>query len=77
MQAIQTSFISPTNTRGDRIKAECWAKKIIISWNFSLNQEENHKVACQKLMDILGWDNKFSSGQLRDGSYVHVLEWTK
>jgi len=74
MQAIQTSFMPCTNTKGDRIKAECWAGKIIISWDFGLNQEENHAAACQALWSKLGWCCYFSSGQLRDGSYANVLE---
>ena len=73
MQAIQTSFIPCTNTKPNRIKAECWAGKIIISWDYGLNQEENHRKACQRLIDKCKWNCNFSTGQLKGGSYCHVL----
>ena len=74
MQAIQTSFIPYTNTKPDRIKAECQAGKIIISWEYGLNVEDNHKRACDLLMDTLGWSYTTKSGQLKDGSYCYVLD---
>lgn len=77
MQAIQTSFIPCTNTKPNRIKAECQAGKIIISWDYGLNQEDNHSLVCELLIDKFKWNCKFVSGQLKDGSYVHVLyDWS-
>ena len=74
MQAIQTSFIPCTNTKPNRIKAECGAGKIIISWEYGLNVEDNHKRACDLLMGKLDWSYTTKSGQLKDGSYCHVLD---
>ncbi len=73
MQAIQTSFIPCTNTNPNRIKAECQAGKIIISWDYGLNVEENHSRVCDLLIGKLNWNCDFVSGQLKDGSYCHVL----
>ena len=73
MQAIQTSFIPCTNTKPDRIKAECQADKIIISWEYGLNVEDNHTRACHFLMARLDWEYHYISGQLKDGSYCHVM----
>lgn len=50
MQAIQTKFLGPTNTRGSRIKATCWLTSIIIAWDHSLNVEENHHAAIEALI---------------------------
>ena len=48
MQAIQTRFMSPTNTRGSRIKATCPAKSIIVYWMDNLDVEENHRYAARQ-----------------------------
>ena len=36
MQAIQTKYIGPTNTKGARIKAFCAAGSITIPYNYEL-----------------------------------------
>ena len=54
-QAIKTSFVSPTNTRGARIIAKCDAKKITVSYNYTLNCDENHAAAANQLVQLLGW----------------------
>lgn len=73
MQAIQTKFLPCTNTKPNRIKSECQAGVLIVSWDYGLNVEDNHKRACVEHMNKLGWYNGFNSGQLKDGSYAHVL----
>ena len=73
MQAIQTSFKSCTNTKPDRIKAECSAGKIIVPLDYSLDVEYNHTRACHFLMAKLNWSYSIKSGQLKDGSYCHVM----
>jgi len=75
MQAIQTTYFEATNFKGSRIKAECQARKIFVSWDYSLDIEDNHKSACQQLLDLLEWNNMFFTGQLKDGSYVHVIDF--
>ena len=73
MPAIQTKYLCPTNTRGSRIKAECQAKSIVVEWDYSLNIEDNHIAAAKKLCEKLGWNCSLASGQLKDGSFAHVL----
>jgi len=74
MQAIRTKFIGPTNYRPDRIKAECMAGKITVSWDWALNRDENHAAAAWALVKKLGWNaTGLKSGTLADQSDCHVL----
>lgn len=75
MQAIQTKFLGPTNSRGDRVKATCAAGTITVSWEFGLGQEENHIEAAKALIAKLGWQEhgEIVTGTLADGSFVHVF----
>ena len=78
MQAIETKYISPkyispTNTKGSRIRATCEAKSIIVNWDYDLCIEQNHRQAAKKLTHVLGWNVELSSGCLKNGNYVHVL----
>lgn len=50
MQAITTKFLGPTNTRGSRIKATCWLTSVTVSWDHSLNVEDNHRNAINELI---------------------------
>lgn len=72
MQAIQTKYLPVTNTKGSRIKATCAAKSITVGWDYGLNVEENHIQAAMLLVVELGWNVELKSGQLKDGSFVHV-----
>lgn len=56
MQAIQTKFLGPTNTRGSRIKATCWLTSITVSWDHGANSEENHTAAIDALVYKLNND---------------------
>lgn len=73
MQAIQTKYLAPTNSRGARIKATCAAKSITVSYAYELNIAENHRLAATELKTSLGWSGTLESGSLKDGSYVHVF----
>lgn len=73
MQAIQTKYLGPTNFRGSRIKVTCAARSITVDWNHSLNSEENHINAAKDLIAKLNWKGNIATGQLKDGSYVHVF----
>lgn len=84
MQAITTKFLGPTNTKGSRIKASCWLKTVIVSWNYALNLEDNHKAAVQHLIGSLNLDraNKDNSGSwemvaigsLADSGYAAIID---
>lgn len=54
-QAIQTKFLGPTNTRGSRIRAWCEAKSIVVAWDHSLNQQDNHAAAARAVYEAMGW----------------------
>lgn len=87
MQAIQTSFLSPTNHRPSRIKAQCDRGSVTVAWNYGLSVEENHRAAASALCAKFvaedrkaygehcqsAWSRAFVTGFLRDGSGVHVF----
>lgn len=50
MQAIQTKFLGPTNTRGSRFKATCWLTSFTMSRDYSASVEENHAAAIEALV---------------------------
>ena len=56
MQTITTAYKCPTNTKGSRIMVKSWLKNKSISWDHSLNTEDNHKAAAQALVDELNAD---------------------
>ena len=72
MQAIQTRYLGPTNTRGSRIKATAYAGSITVDYDHSLRTEEAHAVAAVALARKLGWDGYLICGGLHD-SYVFVF----
>jgi hypothetical protein len=77
MQAIVTKALHPTDTKGARIKVKCQAKTMIVSWDHSLNVEENHKAAARILIEKLGWDkdcySKWYAGALPDGTGYAIV----
>jgi len=48
-QAIETRYLGPTNTKGGRIKAECWGGSVTIPYDHALNTDENHYRAAMAL----------------------------
>jgi hypothetical protein len=50
-QAIETRYLGPTNTKGGRIKAECWGGNITIGYDHALNSDEAHKAAAVALIE--------------------------
>lgn len=74
MQAIETKYLSPTITRGPRVKARCVAESVTVPWDYSLNVEENHRAAAAALVLKLGWQDygEWVTGYLGE-NYVHVL----
>lgn len=76
MQAIQTKFIGPTNTKGSRYKAWCAAGTITIDADYSSDHYDNHVRVAQALRDKLGWNDrhgKLVTGSLPNGDYCHVF----
>ena len=61
-QAIATTYLCPTNTKGTRYKASCEAGSITISADDALNIDRNHEAACQALKDKLSRRNANAYG---------------
>lgn len=81
MQAILTKYLSPTNTRGARIKATAHAGSVVVGYDHRMNVDGNHAAAAETLVRKLGWgpeegkayEGAWVRGQLPDGDYCHVL----
>lgn len=73
MQAIETKFIGPTNTKGARIKAILACKSIVIPYPYEYEETEAHHYAALSLINTLQWNVSIITGKLRNGNYVHVL----
>lgn len=78
MQAIQTKYIGPTNTRGSRIKAWCDAGSVTIGYPHELSGQAVYRAAAEALADKLGWNTphyaKLLGGALpNNGGYCFVF----
>ena len=67
MQAIQTKWYPPTNTRGSYIQAKCEAGSIKFSPNTTQGIEFDHRLVAEALVKKLGWDEE-GYGELVQGS---------
>lgn len=67
MQAIQTRYLCPTNTRGSRIKASCAAGSITIGYPHELSGQAVHRKAAEALVAKLGWVDPHYGGLLGGG----------
>lgn len=84
MQAIQTRYLSPTNTKGGRIKATAAAGSITIGYPHQLSGQACHRAAAEALIKKLGWDKEnygdgLLGGCLPNGDYCFILDnvWAK
>lgn len=80
MQAIQTKYHGPTNYNGSRISATCDAGRVVVPYNHALSIDDNHRAAADTLIRKIGWNSEhrplnWTSGSLKDGSYVHVCHY--
>jgi hypothetical protein len=77
MQAIQTRYLCPTNTKGSRIKATCAAGSITISYPYELSGQAVHCKAAEALATKLGWIDPYYGGLLGgclpNGDYCFVF----
>ena len=72
MQAIQTKYVGPTNTKGARIIARYQGGKIIVGWDYAKDVTENHLDAALALATKLDWlrhTHGWAHGTLPDGSF--------
>ena len=59
---IKTRFLGPTNYRNSRVVAtHKWCdgdtKRVVVSWDHSLDAQDNHLVAAQALAAVMFQDN--------------------
>ena len=77
MQAINTKYLSATNTRGSRIKATCQAGSVTIGYPHELSGMACHAAAAKALVEKLGWGHAhygdLMGGGLPSGDYVFVF----
>lgn len=66
-QAIVTKFLSPTNTRGARIKATAQAGSVTVGYDYGLNSDDNHKRAAEALAAKFEWRGRWFDGGAPDG----------
>jgi len=73
MIAIITKYLSPTNTKGSRVKAiadggfSLGAHTITIPFDHSLNQGQAHKKAAIALRDKMNWKGDLVGGGIKHG----------
>jgi len=74
-QAIQTKYLGPTDTRGERVEATAWAGSKTVEWDHSLNSDDNHIEAARALAAKFGWDlyNDMAVGSAPDMSGLLVV----
>jgi len=74
MQAIQTKYLCPTDTKGARIKATCAAGSLTIPYPHELSGQAVHRKAAEALAAKLNWHTPLLGGQLPDHSHVFVFD---
>ncbi len=90
MQAISTKYLSPTNYKGARVKAECERGSITLSWPDELSGDAVHIWAKGELIKKFvaedakrygskenPWVRPTVCGQIKSGEYVHVFTGSK
>ena len=75
LQAITIKFLSPTNTRGARLKASCFGGSVTIDFDYAATPEQRITQAVDALIDKMGWHNLggYTMGSLQNGDYVAVF----
>lgn len=68
MQAIETKFLGPTNTKGARIKASAQAGSVTIPFDYGSWVEHAHDQALRALVAKLGWWGVWARGGTADGT---------
>ena len=67
MQAIETEYRGPTNTRGSRIIARAQAGRISVPYDHALSVEANHDAAARALVAEWGWFGTWIRGGAANG----------
>ncbi len=76
MQSIKTKYFGPGNVRSARMQARCAAASIFVHYLHELNHDENHRNACEKLREKLGWTQSKGYAPMRGGTdYEGAWHW--
>lgn len=77
MQAIQTRYFGPSNTKGARIKASCESGSITIGYPYEFSEMDCHALAAKALAAKFGWTathhGELFGGQLANKDYVFIF----
>ena len=74
MQAIMVKFLSPTNTKGSRIKAICQGGSVTLSRNNDIDNDGDQAMrAAYALCDKLGWGGELAGGCVKGGEWAFVF----
>lgn len=66
MKAIKTTYLSPGNVRGSRVKAtDEDGNSVTISWDHGLDAAQNHAKAAKTLRDKMGLTGGLTGGALK------------
>jgi len=69
MQTITTKYLSATHLRDARMKATHTGgyTSVTESYDYALNNEDNHIVVAHMLAQKLGWDSTYVGGHTKEG----------
>lgn len=74
VQAIETRYLGPTNTKGSRIKACAGAGSVTVPYDYGMSTERAHAAAAKALRAKLGWTDGHwaQGGNVKGNGYVFV-----
>ena len=74
MQAIETRYHGPTDTKDARITVRADAGRMTVPWDHRLDVAGNHCAAARALATRLGWSGRWTGGSLpgAHGGYAFV-----
>lgn len=64
LQAIQSKYLSPTNTKGARVKVTCYGGSITEGRDYELDYSQQAFELALKLMDKLEWSYDIDNVQI-------------
>ncbi|BAO20668.1 hypothetical protein X917_gp02 [Pseudomonas phage PPpW-4] len=72
MQAIQTKYMGPTDTKGSRVQVTCAGQTRYFGWDHALGSCDNHIKAAEVFAKEWAASFKLHSAILKAGVYVHI-----
>ena len=76
MQCVfETKYLSPTNTRGGRVKVLAGGRTCTVPWDHELGVDANHAAAVREFIKRFNMSGSFADlvgGATHDGRYVFI-----